>query len=618
MQLQMLTGQQNVNDRLEASKLKVRNGGKINRRRLRNITPPTFLQGNNLDFKVTDGGYAMPVGSTPEGYNLFELRGNDHEHYHKTKGGKNKTGVGIKFADGNVVEGEGNQNTNQGEYLLQTPDAAYFISRHNIDGFNPAQAVNYGMHPLQAYAIQENKKAIKGITDDGKKLSSPIKKRKLAGGIMPDVNTMYMQNTPDMAVDTTGGIVGGTAYVVSKMKCGGKHRKKAETGYEHWYSNKDSYRIVPWNANINNTIAPKTDSIIIPYKAGTFTNTPISISDTFKTTLPNKVSISNNTINNKPSVSKSNGNFWSNIGTDLIGAGISSLGNIGGAIMATNANRYAGKTLANAYRQSADIMADAYRSLRTVDMNSIKRQDFRASHAMPALQAPISQAAAQLAVVDRGLQRRLSNAGKYSASGAAAQARMDRAEIEAQDMKNKIYSEDQRQMQAIRQANAERVSQAAIENARLDMQSNNDYTNAYLNLLQYNNDIENQKILGAAGALSEGSTMSANAISNAHTANGAAWSQAVNSSAQGFANTLSTMAARKADLQKVLLGASGDTQTSYYAQYGTDREARDYYNNLISQYNIVKNSNNVGDKETADILKRRINNIATKRGFAIV
>ena len=76
MQLQMLTGQQNVNDRFESNKLVVKNGG---------MTKPRYsLRGSNTDFKVTDGGYMLYRGSTPEGFNLFEARGNDHEHYHKT------------------------------------------------------------------------------------------------------------------------------------------------------------------------------------------------------------------------------------------------------------------------------------------------------------------------------------------------------------------------------------------------------------------------------------------------------------------------------------------------------------------------------------------------------
>ena len=554
MQLAMLTGQQNVNDRLEASKIVVKNGGRTKPRR--------SLRGNNMPFKVTDGGYVVPVGNTPEGYNLFEIRGNDHEHYHKAPGGKYKTGVGIKFADGNVIEGEGNQNTNQGEYMLQTPDAAYFISKNNIAGFNPAKAVNMGMHPLAAYNIQERQKQINGIPDDGKKKSSPVESnKKLAGGFIPNIYTMYNQTAPKLDSDIAGASSAGVVYASQNenqmkcggkkrtLKCGGKVRKKANNG----------------SAN-----------------------------------------------------TKSSNSFWNNIGADLIGAGISSLGNLAGAWITSSANKYASNKLAEAYNQAANITADAYRSLQTIDPNSIKREDFRAAHAMPALQAPISQAAPQIAVANRQLQRRLSNAGKYSASSAAAQNRMASAEVDAQDIKNKIYFADQEQMQKIRQANADRVTQAAMQNAQLDTEANKQYSSAYLNLLQYNNDIENQKILGSAGALSEGATSAAGAIANAHTANATAWNNAILNSGQGFANTLSSMATRKADLEKVMLGASGDTRSLYYANNGSYNDAKNYYDNLIRQYKLIENSTKPEDQDTKAYLKRNINMLATSRNFDTV
>ena len=614
MQLQMLTGQQNVNDRLEASKLVVKNGG---------MTKPRYsLQGNNTDFRVTDGGYVIPIGNTPEGYNLFEIRGNDHEHYHKAPGGKNKTGVGIKFADGNVIEGEGNQNTNQGEYMLQTPNAAYFISKHSIAGFNPAKAVNMGMHPLAAYNIQEQQKQINGITDDGKKTSSPVENnKKLAGGLMPNIYTMYNQIGPKTGVDTIGDTAVGVAYASQDknqmkcggkkrtfkcggkkrtLKCGGKVRKKAYDGFEHWFSN-PNYSTLPNVAIVNPS-------------AGTSVNW-----GTGNITLPNNTIITSNTTNStKPVTTKSSGSFWNNIGADLMGAGLSSLGNIGGAWITSNANRYAANRLAEAYNTSADLLADAYRNLKTIDLSSIKREDFRATHAMPALQAPISQSAAPIAAVNRQLQRRLSNAGKYSVSSAAAQNRMASAEVDAQDIKNKVYSADQEQIQKIRQDNANRVTQAAMQNAQLDTEANKQFSSAYLNLLQYNNDIENQRLLGAAGALSEGATNAAGAIANAHTANATAWNNAMVNSGQSFANTLSAMATRKADLEKVMLGASGDTRSLYYANNGSYGDAKNYYNNLVRQYDLIKNSTKPEDQDTKAYLKRIINMIATGRNFDTV
>ena len=611
MQLQMLTGQQNVNDRLEASKLVVKNGGK---------TKPRYsLQGNNMPFRVTDGGYVVHRGTTPEGYDLFEARGNDHEHYHKAPGGKYKTGVGIKFADGNVIEGEGNQNTNQGEYMLQTPNAAYFISKHNIAGFNPAKAVNMGMHPLVAFNIQEQIKQINGITDDGKKISSPVENnKKLAGGLIPNIYNIYNQITPKLETDTVGDTAVGVAYASQDknqmkcggkkrtLKCGGKVRKKAEDGFYHWFSNP------AYNSYTTYTKLP--DATIVNPSAGTTVNW-----GTGDITLPNNTIVTSNTTNNtKPVTTKSSGSFWNNIGADLMGAGLSSLGNIGGALITSNANRYAANKLAEAYNTSADLLADAYRNLKTIDLNSIKREDYAAAHAMPALQAPISQSAAPIAAVNRQLQRRLSNAGKYSASSASAQNRMASAEINAQDAKAKIETANQEQMQKIRQANAERVTQAAMQNAQNDIEASKQYSNAYLNLLQYNNDIENQRLLGAAGALSEGATNAAGAIANAHTANATAWNNAMVNSGQSFANTLSAMATRKADLEKVMLGASGDTRSLYYANNGSYGDAKNYYNNLVRQYDLIKNSTKPEDQDTKAYLKRIINMIATGRNFDTV
>lgn len=635
LQLQMLTGQQNVNDRLEASRIQVRNGGST-KRILKSAGKSTLsLQGGNMPFVVTDGGGVIPIGTTPEGYDLYEIIGNDHEHYHKAQGGKNKTGVGIKFANSKVVEGEGNQKGPQGEYLLNTPYAAYFITRHPINGFNPAKMVNSGMHPLQAYAIQENLKAINGISDDGKHNSAPVKK--LMGGMPNNFINMVNSTGPQMGVDTVGdttvGVVATTQDDKNKFKCGGRKRYFRLGGRCKAYWGTDSQGRHIWIEGN----APSTTTTSGPGNGGrnsyygqttggnaSSTTTPISSNNgpgTGGRTGSNTYGGGGGNFsksNNSGSTRSSSGSFWNN--ADLWGAGIGALGNVGGAWITSSANRSAARTIADAQNQAAGIMRDAYNSLTGIDMNSIRREDYAAAHAMPALQAPVSFAAGQNALVNRSLQRTLANAGKYSASGAAAQKRMAYAEVNAQDARNQINAADQRQMQEIRQANAERVTQTAMKHAELDTQANRDYTNAYLNLLQYNNNINNEKILGAAGAMSEGAINAANAISQAQTSNAAAWASALTGSTQGFANSLSNMATRRADLAKVMLGASGDSQASYYAnpRLSTTSEAKNEYDRLVAQYNSIKNSKNPGDKDTAAILKRRINNIATGRGFQIV
>lgn len=170
MQIQMAMGQQNENARLDASKIQVKNGGRKSLKRVSSGNGRFPLRASsNMAFAVTDGGGVDYLGSTPEGFDLYQVVGDTHNQTHKSSSGKRKTGVGFKFEDGNVIEAEGNgdKKENGGELLLTTPDDAYFISKHNIEGFNPREAVMNGMHPLDAFNIQENIKDMNGITDSG-------------------------------------------------------------------------------------------------------------------------------------------------------------------------------------------------------------------------------------------------------------------------------------------------------------------------------------------------------------------------------------------------------------------------------------------------------------------
>ena len=564
LQLQMLTGQQNVNDRLEASKIKVKAGGKLKNRGYQQ----SLLRGGNMPFQVTDGGSVIPVGLTPEGYEMYEIIGNDHEHYHKTRG-KYKSGVGIKFANGNVIEGEGNQNSSRGELMLVTPDDAYFISKHTIDGINPVNLVEQGIHPLKAFAIQEQQKAIAGIDDDGsKKAKCGRRALRLAGGITP--YTIYNYNGPQLGVDTIGDTAVGVVYGIQnngrRLKLGGKIRSKFRPG-----------GVVIGNKQWDWYTGSWVDSDTNPTQPSGNTNSA----------QPSGGNVSANTGGNRSS-------FINKYG-DYIGAGISGLGNLGGALITSIGNRRAARTLSDAYNRGSKLISDAYNSLTGIDMNSIRKEDYSAAHAMPALQAPVSFAASNIAGVDRQLQRRLNNAGRYSASGAAALDRMSRAEIDTQDQRNKIYSADQEQMQKIRQANAERITEAAELNARLDTEANSKYAGAYLDVLKYNNDINNTKILGSAGALAEGAVNSAGAISQAQTSNAQAWGSSLAGIGNTFGNTLMSRWKTNRDYQNVLIGADETNKVSAVI-------IRDDYDTARSLYNSYREAINRPD--TTDNMRR--------------
>lgn len=244
--LQILAGQENMNDRFESTKVAVKYGGRP--KKLKQIQP-LFYGGGNRPFTVTDGGGVIPLQTDANGYGLYELYGNDHDHYHKTSSGKQKSGVGIKFKDGSVVEGEGNQNTNNGEKLLVTPNDAMFISKHSIAGFNPSQAVDMGMNPQDAFNIQQYLKLIKGINDDGSRMNLARRRQALAGmNILNTVNqTQYPQNgTVDVATGVAYATQNMPQQIVEpkvaiakygghrKLKCGG--RIKAKDGYWQKYA----------------------------------------------------------------------------------------------------------------------------------------------------------------------------------------------------------------------------------------------------------------------------------------------------------------------------------------------------------------------------------------------
>lgn len=535
MNLQMLTGYQSNRDRKQATKLQLKNGGKPK-------TQPS-LRGSNIGFKVTDGGGVNLIGTTPEGYELYEIKGNDHEHYHKAQGGKNKTGVGIKFQDGNVVEGEGNQNSNLGELLMITPEGGYFISKHNLAGFNPAKAVLGGMHPVEAFNTQENIKQINGITDDGRVNSSPVEKKRrlrLAGGLINSIVPTAYNLQPDFSTDTIAPTATGVVYAVqnpivderinSKAKCGKRvlrkcgGRKKAVNGGTNPPTFED------WLASTTPTVTPTS-------------TTPTG-----------------------------NGTSWWNNNGQYIGAGITTLGNLGGALITNWGNNRAANILSDAYNKAGQITADAYRQMHGIDMSSLNREDYAAQHYMPAVRSYYYNANPELTAINRNASARRRAIGRNTLSSAAMLSRLGRVDAEAADLRNKVYADKYNREEQVKQSNLQAINEAAAKNAELDTQANQQYANAYLNLLQYNNDIENQKLAGIAEAQSNSLINSAGVRASTRQANASAWGNALSQSGLAFGNTISAMAKQRYDRENVLLGADNDAFYRNIMMNGTPQE----------------------------------------------
>lgn len=492
--LQLMAGQQNMNDRLKATQEVAKYGGRPKRKKLSKMTSdiPSY-GGARIPFRVTDGGGVIPIQIDDAGYGLYELYGNDHDHYHKTSGGKYKSGVGIKFADGSTIEGEGNQNSNQGELLYVTPYDNMFISKHNIKGFNPAKAVKEGMHPQNAFDAQQKIKAIYGINDDGSKSNK----------------SSYKQ------VAKYGGH--------RRLKCGGR-------------------------------------------------------------------------------VKKGNGGFWQN----YAGATYNAAGNLLGAGITAIGNGIAGRKLSNAYNNAGNILADAYSQMHGIDLSEISRSDYTPAHVMAAVSNANTNINPQLERIRRDAAAQTKQVNNSTMSSAARQQRLAGINDRSLQRATEQYAYKQNEDQKIQQANAERIQQASAANAQLDAQANQEYAKSKLALMQYNNDIENSKIAGAAQARADAMTQSSTASATAWQNSMNAIGSAIANTGQGFASSYEAIRKSDDDFANTYAGLGNEQQVKAallrYERTGDDS----YINSLL-------NSNSISDSQRAALNRAKANKIRIKR-----
>ena len=524
--LQLMAGQENMNDRMEKNKMQVKLGGKPKRR---SITAPFYGGGK---FQVTDGGGVIPLSVTPEGYGLYELYGNDHDHYHKTSSGKNKTGVGIKFNDGSVVEGEGNQNTNQGELLYVTPNDAMFISKHSIDGFNPTQAVMNGVHPIQAFIIQEMLKARKGLNDDGSKAKCGKRRslKRMLGGPTQNLEQVNMTQNPN---NGTASVAGGVIY--------GINNKTASPVEELQY---------------NNAIAKRGGRIHLKCggrkKAawGDYAGVPST---------------------------------WEN----YAGATYNAAGNVLGAGISTWGNMWAANRLGKAYREAGGILADAYSQMHGIDMSELKMEDYAAPHTLAVIRDSNNISYdPQRERIRRNIASERREINRGTLSSAARQQRLAASNDRMLQRMSEIDATENNAKEAIRQGNAERITQTAQANADRDVQARKDYANQRLSLLQYNNNIENAKIAGMAQARADALTQSSMAHAQGLQSSMSAIGSGLTASAQGFSSTANGLRKERVDKENILIGADSRNKTDYLI--GNTESMKEKNNNSITFKHISK------------------------------
>lgn len=573
--MQLQAGQLSTDERRTANRIVVKRGGKItSRKKLRDIP---FYGGGNLPFHVTDGGGVLPLGQTPEGYDLYEIIGNDHDHYHKTKNGKYKSGVGIKFENGQTVEGEGNQNGNQGEYLMVTPDSGMFISKHSINGFNPAQAINEGMNPSDAYAIQE---ASKG--------SSPVRRNryKATAGIL--VNDVLPLNYPVYDINN---------MARRQLRKGGrcKAARGAFVGPQ------------PYGYYTPTTYAPFVDSWY-----GTTLNPQLINSSGVNTS--GRWGTLRSYFNNNPSYN----NRRSRLSGNILGAGITGLGNLLGAGISNIFTNRAASVASGAELERARILGDAYRNLQTVDMSMLEGDSgklmFSRGHYMPVTESTRVYDNARREDIRRMDRRAQDATFRGSLSSAARLSRMGGINSTGQEMLSKVYDTTANQEAENRRANMAAINEAGGRNLQLDIEALRDKTAARIDLLKYNNDIVNQRITAPAEAQADALANAAGIRANARNAIGQGWASAIAGTGQAFGNAFATDAAQNANIRMALAGASSTGQYNYYMSGNNYDRAGAY--GVYSDY--VAMAKSAKDSRDRDEWMFRANQLANKYNFPTV
>lgn len=564
--LQMLAGQENMNDRFEATKLVAKYGKKVNNSKQ---ISPLFYGGGNRPFTVTDGGGAIPLQIDANGYGLYEFYGNDHDHYHKTPSGKLKSGVGIKLENNKVIEVQGNQNKDIGEIGYFTPNSTYLLSNENIPksnkiksiknkvnnfnipSFNPAKAVKNGMNPIHAFNIQQYLKTIYGLNDDGSRMKPDDRRKALAGmDILNTVNqTQYPQNG---TVDVATGIAYATQNMPQQNVIDNLNQQKEIAKYGGRIKLKDGGRI------------------------------------------------------------KAKNGYWQK----YAGATYSGIGNMLGAGMNVLGNYFAGNTLSNAYKKAGNILAEAYDQMKGVDLSELKREDYSPVPVMAVIRSANTNINPQLERIRRDAEKEKRNINANILSGATRQKLNASIDDRAYQRTSELSYYQNAENEKIKQGNAARIQESISENAKNETLAKQEYAKDRLSLLRENATIKNAKIAGRAQSLADGIVQSSMAQSNAMVNSTNAIGAGITGTAQAFANTYSANQKAERDYQNILIGADTEAKVNAVIMRKDIETAKKLYDSFVG-------SNNENYKEYARQLDatfrfREISNNNVNRGTTYV
>ena len=582
MNMQLAQGMLTSEDRRAESRIQVKKGGKVRRsnKGLRDASFP--LQGRLLGAKFTDGTdkhYGVFLGYTPEGYPKFRAEGDKHSEYHED-GNKLSSGIGFKIPGQDEIEVENE------EVVVKRPTDYVIFSNVSRNGLKPSKLIESGMPTDEVLAFQEATNQSRNTSPVGKRYAA-----KAGAYVQPVLATGYP--VQDLNFDMVGP---NSAYLIQRptLKRGG--RVKAATGLQIGY------------------LSPTTLGANWLWKQnGYFPG--VNINGSLNNTYGVTPQVSAYELNGGRS--RSNKSFYDRlrgISGNLWGAGLTTLGNLGGAWLTSWGANRASKYLSKAYTDSADILANAYDRLQGIDMSSLKREDFAGAHYMPVVQSVYQNVNPQLENTNREFRRlmRATNAGTLST--AVRLSRQAGANSAAAEQRSAIYADQANREAQARLQNTQMINEAAAKNAEMDIQARRDYMGHYVDLLKYNTDIANERITGRAQAIADGMLGGAGARATAAQTIGQSWGNAIAGSGQAFGNALAMDAKQRSDLQMALAGASTTGQYNYYMSNNNyDRSgAYSVYSDFVAMSKSAK------DSRDRDEWLYRANQLANKYNFPTV
>ena len=534
MNMEMMMGKQNAADRAKASKITVKYGGNV-RRKLKNggANKSHIPFTGELGFVITDGAEGVnnpviPLEITPDGGVIMMVNPKLKDHDEKNKEGRKGFGVATATEHNPFIPSKSNLEMEGGEIFKAKPYTGIesVISKHRLPGTNFNPAANYlaGGNYDQTFNIAEYIKNEKGISDSG----NTLKRGKALNGTNLGINQIYPVQ-PNIQTDSLGAI--------STSMIGAHNNNNAiATGFNV-------------TDGQQNQVDRSRTNILAKYGKN-------------RRCLAEKGA----NVNNKQFVSdKALG--WMNIGANAIGGINSTISNLLGSSYTREANREVARLMGEAYTQSGDMMANAYDNLTGIDLSQISRDSFRTSPILAQLRTNRVNKNAELDEITRQYQDLSKEIDDNTLSSAARQTKRLKLATATTAARNKVYQQQQAEMDAINNANQETINDINKTNMLAELQAGQGYTAARLEGLKYNADIANQRILGRASSKSDAILKTAGINANTALTNSQIRSNAVNAIANSWNNaTTNTM--------NFLQGLNTKRQNLLSIGYGLDAKDR--------------------------------------------